>query len=181
MKVLLVDDDPATRLLLAAALRREGWDVLDAADGRDALDLHEREKVQLVVSDWRMPRMDGLELCRRVRAANARDYVYFILITATNVSRGSYELAMRSGVDDFLVKPLDFVQIGLRLRAAQRQLSYANRLGELERIIPVCSHCRRLRDDRDAYLQMEAYFLKHAGVQFSHGVCPECARKHYPD
>jgi DNA-binding response OmpR family regulator len=181
VNVLIVDDDAATRLALGAALRREGWNVIPAEDGAAALRVHQRGEVRLVISDWRMPRMDGLELCRRVRAALVADYTYFILTTATNVSRGSYELAMRSGVDDFLIKPLDFVQIGLRLRAAQRQLTYANRLRELESIISICSHCRRLRDDRDAYLQMESYFLKHAGVLFSHGVCPDCARKHYPD
>jgi len=181
MNVLLVDDDSVSRVLLASALRRAGWTVLVAEDGRDALDLHGREKVHLVISDWQMPRMDGLELCRRVRASDAPDYTYFILITATNLSRGNYERAMGSGVDDFLVKPLDFIQTDLRLRAASRLLGYANRLRELESIIPVCAHCRRLRDDRDAYLQMEDYFAKRAGVRFSHGVCPECAREHYPD
>jgi DNA-binding response OmpR family regulator len=181
MNVLLVDDDRTTRILLEAALRREGWTVFPTENGRDAYELHCRENVHLVISDWNMPRMDGLELCRRLRASRANAYTYFILITATNLSRGSCERALGDGVDDFLMKPLDFVQVGLRLHAARRVLSYANRLRELESVIPICAHCRRLRDDRDAYLPMEEYFAKRAAVQFSHGVCPDCAREHYPE
>jgi DNA-binding response OmpR family regulator len=180
MNVLVVDDDSSTRLLLEGALRRDGWSVLSAENGGDAWDIHSRANVHLVVSDWRMPGLDGLELCRRVRASRSAAYTYFILISATNVARDDYETAMRSGVDDFLVKPLDFVQMDLRLGAARRMLVYANRLRELESIIPICSYCRRLRDDKDSYHAMESYFARHAGVTFSHGVCPECMERVSP-
>jgi len=181
MNVLLVDDDEGMRLTLGDVLRREGWDVLCAEDGEKAWDLHVREKVRLVICDWNMPRTDGLELCRRVRSVHNTAYTYFILMTGLNLSREDGHAALRAGVDDVLIKPLDFVQIALRLRAARRVLSYANRLEELESVIPICSYCRRLRDEKDVYQKMETYFLKHAGVLFSHGACPECLAAHFPE
>lgn len=180
MNVLVVDDDAATRALLGAALSRDRWNVLCAEDGRRAWDLHANADVHLVISDWRMPELDGLELCRRVRASRSGSYTYFILVSATNVGRKDYETAMSRGVDDFLIKPLDFVQVGLRLKAARRMLVYANRLRELEKRISICSYCRRLRDEENSYQDMEPYFEKRAGVSFSHGICPECMTRIAP-
>lgn len=174
MNVLVADDDPVVRSVLAQALKGPGRRILLAEDGEQALDLYCREKVRIVFSDWRMPRLDGLDLCRRLRGLSLGDYTYFVLITATAVGAADWEQAMSAEVDDFLVLPVDAVQVRLRLRAAQRLLGYANRLHELESVIPICSYCRRLRDDQDAYHQMETYFGRHAGVLFSHGICPEC-------
>lgn len=181
MNVLLVDDEPATRRVLSAALARDGWNVLDAEDGEQALSVHGARRVHMVVSDWQMPRLDGLELCRRIRAQRTPAYTYFILLTGTLDPVSFYETAMRAGVDDFLVKPVDPLQMRLRLAAARRLLTYANRLGELESVIPVCAYCRRLRDDAQAYHKMEDYFERHAAVLFSHGVCPECLEAHFPE
>lgn len=181
MNVLLVDDEEDLRSLLSAELRADGWDVLCAPDAESAWDLIARQKTHLVVCDWILPGLDGLELCRRVRALRGASYVYFILMTGARLKREDGHEAMRAGIDDLLIKPLDLTQLSLRLRAAQRVLAYANRLRELEGVIPICSYCRRLRDEKDCYDKMEKYFLKHAGVLFSHGVCPECLARHFPE
>lgn len=181
MNVLLADDDSSVRALLSAVLRGEGWNVLEARDGEEALALHGRGDVRLLISDWRMPGLDGVELCRRLRAARDPFYTYFILISATHAESTKVEAAMRAGVDDFLFKPLDFVSVRLRLHAARRLLLYANRLRELEAVIPICASCRRLRDDQHAYHRMEAYFERHAAVLFSHGICPDCERRAFAE
>lgn len=180
MKVLLVDDDEALCRTLEKALRKDGWEVLHAPDGARALELYAGGRVRLVISDWDMPRLDGIALCRALRASPSPLYTYFILMTGVNASFKDGRTALQAGVDEFLVKPVDLVQLRLRARAGKRILSYANRIAELEGIIPVCSYCRRLRDYGDDYLRMEAYFKKNAGVVFSHGVCPACLARHFP-
>lgn len=181
MNVIVADDDPAIRMLLSTALRRDGWSVIEARDGMEAIAHHSEGAARLIISDWHMPGIDGVEMCRRLRAYRSPAYTYFILISGARCEPATFQTAMNAGVDDFLFKPLDLVQVSLRLRAAKRLLTYANRLQELENVIPVCSYCRRLRDDRNAYHQMEAYFERNASVLFSHGVCPECEVKHFPE
>jgi len=180
MNVLLVDDDPMTIELLRESLKGEGRRILTASSGTQAWEIINCEQVHVVVSDMRMPEMDGLELCRRVRSMKSASYVYFILITGVEMDAQVYSDAGLAEVDDFVSKPHLTLPLQLRLRAARRLLNVTNRLRELEGIIPICSHCRRLRDEKDSYQQMESYFTKHAaGLSFSHGICPDCMAKHY--
>jgi CheY-like chemotaxis protein len=180
MNVLLVDDDPLSLDMLSEALAAGDRHILTAGSGEDAWEILGRTEVHVVVSDMRMPGMDGLELCRRVRAMKSGTYTYFILITGTPMDPEAYEAAGLAEVDDFVSKPDLAEPLRLRLRAAKRLLNVANRLRELESIIPICAHCRRLRDEEDSYQQMEAYFEKHhSGFVFSHGICPDCLAKHY--
>jgi len=177
VNVLIVDDEEGMRMALGDFLEREGWSVLAAVSGEQAWDLHARGKTNLVLCDWDMPGVDGLELCRRVRAVPRAAYTYFVLMTGLRLTRDRVHEAMRAGIDDVLAKPLDLVQVSLRLRAAKRVLTFANRLRELESVIPICSYCRRLRDEKEGYRRMEDYFLRNAGVLFTHGACPDCAAK----
>ena len=180
MNVLLVDDDPMSLDMLSEALAAEDRHILTAASGEKAWEILGGTEVHVVVSDMRMPGMDGLELCRRVRGMKSSTYTYFILVTGTPMDRQAYEAAGLAEVDDFVSKPHLAEPLQLRLRAAKRLLHVANRLRELEGIIPICSHCRRLRDEEDSYQQLEAYFEKqHSGFVFSHGICPDCLAKHY--
>jgi diguanylate cyclase (GGDEF)-like protein len=119
MCVLVVEDDPvATELLRASLAFNSGVNVLDAPDGQAALELMETAPVQIVFSDLQMPRMDGLELCRRVRAMNDR-FRYFVMLTVHNEKPRLIE-AFQAGVDDFLSKPFDVDEVDARLRVALR-------------------------------------------------------------
>lgn len=180
MNVLLVDDDPLVLAVLRESLRAADRKILTAASGEEAWEILGRTEVQVVVSDMRMPGMDGLELCRRVRARKTRAYTYFILVTGASMDPKAYEAVELAEVDDFVMKPNLSEPLRLRLRAAKRLLSVANRLSELEGIIPICAHCRRLRDKENTYQQMEAYFEKHhSRLLFSHGICPDCMSKNF--
>ena len=101
----------------------------------------------MVVSDWSMPQMDGLELCRRIRKAAGPDYTYFILLTARDASGENQQAAADAGVDDFLTKPLNFDELWNRLRVAERILRYATQVRQLEEMLPICSYCKKIRDD----------------------------------
>jgi DNA-binding response OmpR family regulator len=136
---------------------------------------------RIVVSDWVMPDIDGLELCRRVRARKDAPYVYFILLTGKRISPGDYAEAMNEGVDDFLTKPLDIDALRTRLRVAERIVQLTERVRTLEGILPMCAYCRRIRDERGRYQGLEEYVSDKTPAQFSHGVCPDCAKKHFSD
>lgn len=119
---LVVDDDPLIAGLLAAFLRARGYGVEVSEDGEAALDRIRAGGFNLVVTDRHMPRLDGLALCRAIRALPAGAYVYSIMLTASR-EESSLVAAMDAGVDDFLAKPLNLAELGARLQAAERVLA----------------------------------------------------------
>lgn len=177
MKILAIDDDPVAQLVLEAALKSFGHEVTLAADGVEAWALLQGQPFRAVVSDWRMPQLDGLELCRRVRLKVGRDYVYFILLTQHSASDENHQAALEAGVDDFLTKPIDLRELRLRLHVAERILSYTKQVRDLESILPICGYCKKIRDDQDYWQQIESYLHARTGTVFSHGCCPDCFEK----
>jgi len=130
--------------------------------------------MRVVVSDWMMPGMDGLDLCRQVRARPKTPYTYFILLTALNTSAKNYDLATKAGVDDFLTKPLDRYAIQMRLRVADRILWFTKEVRQLKQLIPICCYCRKINTGEEFWQQFETYILEQTGSAFSHGLCPQC-------
>ena len=173
MKILAVEDDPVASLMIEALLKSMGHEVILAADGNDALAALQRTPVRVVVSDWQMVGGDGLELCRKIRAMPG-DYVYFILLTQHEATDGNERLAMQAGVDDFLTKPVRPRDMRMRLHVAERILGYTQQVKQLETFLPICGYCKKIRDDKNYWEQVETYISKHTGSQFSHGVCPDC-------
>ncbi|MDQ3624134.1 MAG: response regulator, partial [Verrucomicrobiota bacterium] len=142
--------------------------------GDRAWERFDAEPFRVVVSDWMMPGMDGLEFCRRVRSRLETEYTYFILLTAVQTGRENLRRAMGAGIDDFLAKPLDRDAIIMRLRVAERILRFTTEIQKLQALIPICMYCKRVRDDHDYWQQVECYIHTHTGSDFSHGICPEC-------
>ncbi len=176
MKVLIAEDDLIASRVLEATLRKLGHEPVVAGDGEEAWTLLGASNLRVVVSDWLMPRLDGLELCRRIRAQEGQ-YVYFILLTGMSASEENQHLAVEAGVDDFLVKPIKLQELWMRLRVAERILQITTQVRQLESILPMCSYCRKVRDDKDYWQQIESYLDTHTGTSVSHGVCPECMEK----
>lgn len=174
VKILTLEDDPVARRVLREALVRLGHEVQEAADGDQALAMLETERARVIVSDWVMPGMDGLEFCRRVRARAIEEYVYFILLTGRTATVENQREAADAGVDDFLSKPLDLNELWMRLRVAERILKYATQVQQLEAFLPICSYCKKVRDDQNYWTQIESYINERTGTDFSHSVCPEC-------
>ena len=174
MKILAVEDDPVARAVLRQALHRLGHEVVEAQDGNEALRLLEAEPVRVIVSDWLMPELDGLGLCRAVRGRTGADYVYFILLTGQSLDIDNQREAAEAGVDDFLTKPLDVQEIWMRLRVAERILRFATQVRQLEAFLPICGYCKKIRDDKNYWTQLESYINERTGTDFSHSVCPDC-------
>ena len=127
MNTLIADDDAITRLLLSSALTALGHTVREAANGREAWYAWLTGEYPLVISDWMMPDLDGLEFCRRLRADPRADYSYIILLTSCSGS-ANYLEAMTAGADDFITKPFEKDAFAARVRVAERILGLHARL-----------------------------------------------------
>jgi two-component system cell cycle response regulator len=130
LKVLIAEDDAISRTILQRAVEKVGHECLVAEDGEKAWELfRSTPEVDVVISDWMMPGLDGTEFCRRIRAVNSGWYTFFIFLTALGDKEHLLE-GMRAGADDYLAKPLDREQLQVRLIAASRVNELHRRLNE---------------------------------------------------
>ena len=173
MRILVVDDDFDARDMLEVTLESDGHDVVTACDGAEAWDAFQRKSFSVVISDWRMPETDGIELCRRIRASDSTRYCYVILLTALN-GKARYLEAMAAGADEFMSKPYDPDELRARIRVAERIIGLQERLNGLEGVLPTCMYCKKIRDERSRWVNIEQYISQRTEALFSHGVCPDC-------
>lgn len=175
MKILIAEDDASSRMILKAMLQKAGHEVFAMENGRTAWDSWRLEFCPVVISDWEMPELDGLGLCRQIRSKGDERYTYFILLTARG-GKANYLEAMEAGADDFLTKPADDEQLLARLHVAQRILGLRKHVKNLETLLPVCAWCKKIRDEDGEWTQMETYISRqNSDARFTHGSCPECA------
>ncbi len=124
MKIVLAEDSESTRRLLQATLERGGHEVTAVGDGQAALDAFERERPALMVLDWQMPLLDGLEVCRRIRATEGGGTTFVLMVTSRGAD-GDLAIALDAGVDDYVMKPLTAEQLRARLVIAERRIAHA--------------------------------------------------------
>ena len=190
--VLVADDDAISRTVVAAMLRKGGYEVKLAADGEQAwAALRLADAPPLAIMDWMMPGLDGPEICRRLRTRNTATPTYVILLTSRDTASDIVE-GLRAGADDYVTKPpnedelLARVSVGARMVALQQTLAdrvrrleeALSKVKQLQGLLPICSYCKRIRDDQNYWQQVESYITVHSGVQFSHSYCPECFEKY---
>lgn len=126
-KILVIEDDSATRLFLKKDLQREGYDVIAAKDGAEGLLLAQQQKPALIICDWVMPKMDGVEVCQQVKADPQLAIAFFILLTSRESIAHRIE-GLDAGADEFLSKPIDPNELRARVRAGLRQYNLAQQL-----------------------------------------------------
>jgi DNA-binding response OmpR family regulator len=176
LRVLVAEDDQASGRLISAAIRKLGYEVILAANGRDAWYSYVGERPRIVITDWMMPVIDGIELSRRIRADGRSHYTYLIMLTALD-GKDRHAEGMRAGVDDFMTKPLDLDILRVRLTVAERILGLQRRVAELRGLLPICSYCKRIRNDDGSWQDLEAFVGARTNASFSHLLCPTCAEK----
>lgn len=191
MRILIAEDDAVSRTMLGATLQKWGYEVVVAVDGAEAWEaLASESPPQLAILDWMMPEMDGLEVCRRARQSPGATQPYLILLTARLGKRDVVE-GLEAGADDFMTKPFDRDELRARLRVGERMLGLKNsladrvceletalaRVRQLQGLLPICSYCKKIRNDRNYWQQVESYIAEHTEAIFSHGICPECYGK----
>ena len=140
MRILVVDDDRVNRQIISHHLTASGYEVVACADGEAAWEeIIGSEEISLVVTDWIMPRMDGIELCNKIRQTHFDRYIYTIIVTSKDEQQDLIH-GMDAGADDFLVKPVNREVLGACIRAGERILALERRLEERN---------RKLKESRD--------------------------------
>ena len=202
MKILVAEDDAMTRLALAKNIEKWGYEVVTVEDGRKAFDLlNTKDPPRLAILDWIMPGMEGIEICRELEQRTDSQLVYTILLTIKK-EKDDIIHALDCGAHDFLSKPVHVgelrsrVAVGIRLLEAEAKIvKYAreieaknkeleNALAEIKTLrgfIPICSNCKKIRDDEGYWQQIEKYIQDRSDAEFSHGICPDCIKELYPE
>jgi DNA-binding response OmpR family regulator len=188
MRILLAEDDEVSCLALETLLTRRGYEVGTVADGDEAWRvLTGEDPPRLAILDWMMPGLDGIEICRRVRATARLKDMYVILLTARD-SREHIVAGLRAGASDYVTKPFHMDELEARLNIGaqllQTQAELAQRVQQLEAalakvkqlegLLPICSYCKKIRDEKNYWQQVETYLAVHLDARCSHGICPEC-------
>jgi len=195
MRILIAEDDPISRRLLEVLLNRWGHEVVSATDGAAAWQqLISDQRPRLAILDWMMPKIDGLELCQRIRNKITDDYIYIILLTARE-DKEDIIAGLESGADDYVTKPFDHSELQSRIKAGLRILSLKDELSrkvseleealehvkQLQGIMPICMHCHKIRDEGQDWHRLEEYIQQHSEAVFTHALCEECLEKYYPE
>jgi sigma-B regulation protein RsbU (phosphoserine phosphatase) len=187
MKILIAEDDPVSRCYLEVTLVKWGYEVSAACDGNQAWQALQEDPPSIAILDWMMPGIDGAEICRRLRAIQTQTTTYVIMLTAKTEKKDVVQ-GLEAGADDYLIKPFDRhelrarIGVGIRIVDLQRSLaarvveleSALSRVKQLQGLLPICSYCKKVRDDQNYWTQVDSYISKHAEVEFSHSICPSC-------
>lgn len=191
--ILIIDDLPTNLGLLFNALRQVPYRVLVHTSGQAALNAIHEASPDLILLDVMMPGMDGFETCRRLKADPKVADIPVLFLTA--LSDATDELrGFEVGGVDYIIKPIKVptvlarVQTHLKLRALQQAMAIRNaeleaalkQVRQLEGLVPICANCKKIRDDAGYWHEVEVYVEAHSEAQFTHGICPDCKTKLYP-
>jgi phosphoserine phosphatase RsbU/P len=195
MRILIAEDDFTSRTLLAGVLNKEGHEVTATVNGTEAWQaLQQPDAPPLAILDWMMPEVNGLEVVRRVRALPTDRPSYLIMLTAKG-DKADIIAGLEAGANDYLSKPFHAGELRARVEVGRRlvelQAALAAKIEELRQafdqiktlrgIVPICAGCKQIRDDKGYWNQVEVYVRDHTEARFSHGICPDCMKKLYPD
>jgi CheY-like chemotaxis protein len=188
MIVLVADDLDVNRKLLRSLLAADGHDVIEASNGTEALQILQGATGPIVgLIDWEMPEMEGIEVCRHARALESPPPIYLMLLTVRD-SKQDIVAGLQAGANDYITKPFDKTEllarvgIGAQMVGLQRSLTQhivelegaLKRVKQLSGLLPICSYCKKIRDDSNYWQQVESYVMHHSEAQFSHSICPSC-------
>lgn len=192
MKLLIADDDPVARSCLTALCRRWGYEVVAAPDGEAAwAALQGTDAPALALVDCQMPGRTGDELCRMARAQLGNRPLHIILITATRLALEEKVAGLGAGADDYLTKDYEPAELQARLKVGERVVNLQSELHrrvqqlesalaqvtQLQGLLPICMDCKKIRDDKNYWHQVEKYIAQRSSVAFTHSLCPTCFEK----
>ncbi|MCG8615903.1 MAG: response regulator [Desulfobacterales bacterium] len=169
--ILIVDDNLKNLQFLGALLKKNGYEVGIAEDGFKAIAFLEDTKPDLILLDIMMPGMDGYEVCQKIKQDPFTMSIPVIFLTAKSENDDLIK-AFESGCVDYIKKPFNSLELLARVKTHVE-------ITLLRELIPICSHCKNIRDDKGVWEQMETYFAKNTHLKFSHGLCPSCCDSLY--
>lgn len=196
-KIIIIDDNKVNILLAVAILKKSDYEIRTAMDGFEGLKLIKEFNPDVILLDIMMPGMSGIEVCRKLKTDD--DYFDFkdipVLMVTAKVEDSDLEEALEAGATDYIKKPISEIELSSRVRNAVREVEYLNELkktnAELQKaldevktlsgLLPMCSHCHKVRDDKGYWNDVEVYISNHSDANISHGLCPDCISKLYPE
>ncbi len=191
--ILVVDDEPSNIEIISTTLG-ERYEILASTSGREGLDVAMNQIPDLAILDIVMPVMNGYELLRRFKEHPLLKEIPVIFITALDQDEQETK-GLTLGAVDYISKPFSPAIVKLRIETQlelkrQRDI-LAKRNEELEQalvkiktlsgLLPICASCKKIRDDKGYWTQLESYISEHSDAEFTHGCCPECMKKLYPE
>ena len=209
IEILIVDDQPENLLLMSKILDRAELSILKARSGKDALAISEGKDLALAILDIQMPEMNGFELAEALCQRDSFKNTPIIFITALSAQDRFIFKGYAAGAVDYLFKPVEpqiirskvgvFLKLYQQRRLIEEQskllaekvesLSALNKslkeameqIKTLKGILPICAHCKKIRNDKGYWEQVEKFLEQNSDLGFSHGICPDCLKKHFPD
>lgn len=192
--ILVVDDTPENLTTLRQILTDHQYVVRPAISGEVALRAVNAELPDLILLDIMMPSMDGYEVCSLIKADEDKKHVPIIFISSLDETVDKVK-AFSIGAVDYITKPFQVEEVLARVHThitlsnLQKSLQEKNtqlqkaidEIKTLRGIIPICAHCKKVRDDKGYWNQVEVYIHNHSEAEFSHGICPQCIKDLYPD
>lgn len=188
ISILVVEDDPVSLHLTKTVLESWGYSFQFAESGEQAWNMLEQDGVpDMLILDWKMPGLSGIELAEKIRASERLKSIYIIMLSASSGRENMLE-GLKAGADDYLEKPLDpmvmkaRIQVGERIIRLQKELlqkvaeikEALDNVRELRGLLPICSYCKKIRNDENYWERLETYLGHHTHAQFSHSICPSC-------
>jgi phosphoserine phosphatase RsbU/P len=195
LRILVVDDDADVVRGTAHLLERAGYAMATASNGVEALQTAQTFRPDLVLSDRDMPEMDGMEMCRRIKSDPALADVFVVLISGTYTQTEEQAAGLDAGADSYIARPIANRELAARVAAFARILRLNRALREknaelaealanvksLSGLLPICAGCKKIRDDKNYWHQVESYLQNHSAAKFTHSLCPHCITKYFPD
>lgn len=186
--ILVIDDTPEILVSTTRLLTSVGYAVLTAVTGVEGWRLAQEQHPDLILLDIVLPDVDGVELCQQMKSDVQIQQALIILLSNIKITSADQSKGLEQGADGYIARPianrelLARVAAYVRIKRTEDALRTAlNEINTLRGILPICMHCKKIRDDLGYWNKLEVYIQNHSDAKFSHGICPECAEKIYPE
>lgn len=178
--ILIVDDNPQNIQVLGSILKKENYEVSISMSGLEALEYLVTDKPDLILLDIMMPQMNGYEVCSILKKDKILKSIPVIFITAKSDTEDIVK-GFKVGAVDYITKPFNAEELLARVETHVELYKSREQIKTLEEMIPICSSCRKVRDDDGYWKRVEEYITEKTDSSFTHGICEDCARKLYPE
>lgn len=195
IRILVVDDDPEILFATERVIKSAGYQVSSAATGGQCLEIACRDTPDIILLDVDLPDILGTKVCSQLKNNPLLKQCYILMISGSRTSSGDQADGLDSGADGYVARPVSNRELLARVAALVRILmaererdqlidelkKALEKIKVLSGIVPICMHCKQIRDDKGYWNRIESYISNHSEMEFSHGICDKCLQEHYPE
>lgn len=178
--ILIVDDNKENLKILGNILKDNNYSIAIATSGEESLSLLWKNIPELILLDIMMPGMDGYEVCRKIKSEKRTKDIPVIFLSAKDDTDDIVKGFEAGGVD-YVAKPFNSRELLARIKTHVELKRARDEINMLKGILPICSNCKKIRDDSGYWEQVEEYIETRSDAEFTHSLCPSCAKELYGD